>query len=176
MLKEHQLIMIPAINPSNLGFLESQHFYVISEEEIKKDDWYIDLYNLDKPKYCDYTVLSKKLNLKKEQVKKIIATTDKSLNLPQIPQSFVEEFVEEYNKNNLIKEVLVKYEETSVTINKSFPASVIQNYNLKLTSDNMIVIFKKKIISTAIVEMRMLVHLGGLEKKKLLGIERKLLI
>lgn len=102
MLKTHQLIMIPAINPSNLGFLESQHFYVISEEEIKENDWYIDLHNLDKPKYCDYFILAKKLNLKKEQAKKIIATTDKSLNLPQIPQSFIEKFVKEYNNDNLI--------------------------------------------------------------------------
>lgn len=63
--------------------------------------------------------------------KKVIATTDKSLvikyderftdvivngkssntQLPQIPQSFVEHFITEYNKGNIITEVFIEYEQ-----------------------------------------------------------------
>ena len=34
----------------------------------------------------------------KEIAKKIIATTDSSLGLPQIPELFIKKFIEEYNK------------------------------------------------------------------------------
>ena len=61
-----------------------------------------------------------------EQMRKIIATTDSSLayylpedinkvgaehSLPQPSQSFITEFVEEYNKGNIITDVMVEYEE-----------------------------------------------------------------
>ena len=50
------------------------------------------------------------LNRKQNSAKKIIATTDNSLELPQPPQQFSEEFIEEYNQENIITDVLVEYE------------------------------------------------------------------
>ena len=45
---------------------------------------------------------------------KIIATTDISLvkeyNLPQPSQQFIQKYIEEYNKGNIITDVLVEYE------------------------------------------------------------------
>ena len=62
--------------------------------------------------------------------KKIIATTDKSITinnydssdedavvncyLPQIPQQFIEKWIEEYNKGNVITEVMVEYNKKGI--------------------------------------------------------------
>ena len=42
--------------------------------------------------------------------REVLATTDESLNLPQPSQQFIEKFVEEYNRGNIITDVLVEYE------------------------------------------------------------------
>ena len=42
--------------------------------------------------------------------KKIIATTNASLDLPQPSKQFIEKYIEEYNKGNVITDVLVEYE------------------------------------------------------------------
>jgi len=95
-----------------------QHIYITSDEEIKEGDW-----------YCSPTgIVSQHNGTEKlpDGWKKIIATTDKSLKinllegikhapenwreLPQIPQSFIEYFVDQYNKGNIITEVMVEYE------------------------------------------------------------------
>ena len=104
---------------------ENQHLYFLSDEEIKEGDWYINTWGDGLPMLCQ--VNSKEeaddCNRLKHCCKKIIATTDKSLVitkdlgeisrediLPQPSQSFIEKFVEEYNKGNIIKEVMVEYE------------------------------------------------------------------
>lgn len=126
------LVMLPTENKSNIwlrqGKLEvnssassrinPQHLYITSDDEIKEGDWVL----TPEGKILQFgqvgTYLSKD--------KKIIATTDSSLtvptdieerkdvlydnSLPQIPESFIKKFVEEYNKGNVIKEVMVEYE------------------------------------------------------------------
>jgi hypothetical protein len=83
-----------------------QHLYILSDDEIKEGDWYIkELFNT--LKYDWYKVVTERFP---NDYKKIIATTDKSLDLPQPSQSFIEKYVEEYNKGNVIAEVLVEYE------------------------------------------------------------------
>lgn len=103
-----------------------QHLYIISDEEIKKSDWCFDK-NITNPIQIDSSYPKEFL---KECCKKIIATTDeliinkyddrfkevsinrKSLNtyLPRPSQSFLELFVSEYDKGNIITEVMVEYE------------------------------------------------------------------
>lgn len=95
-----------------------QHLYFLSDEEIKEEDWVYD-YESKQIIKIDYLDAYTKIN----PWKKIIATTDSSLHLviedgiisftelPQPSQSFLEVFVREYNKENVIKEVLVKYEQ-----------------------------------------------------------------
>ena len=114
------------------GYFKPQHLYFLSDEEIKEGDWYIfnwagekDIQKFSKEQYNDR---ENHKHLYNNACKKIIATTDKSLvekvlakrdeigdlykqfYLPQPSQSFLEKFVEEYNKGNQIKEVMVEYE------------------------------------------------------------------
>lgn len=100
----------------------SYHLYIISDNKIQEDDWFI--YNK--------TIVQAKMDLYSDNKYKIIATTDKSLktnellssgqpcplglsndtgetykSLPQIPQSFIKQYVE---SNGKIDEVLVEFE------------------------------------------------------------------
>ena len=91
----------------------NQHLYFLSDEEIKEGDIWFDGTNIRK----DYPML-----FLKDIDKKIIAATDSSLrigklevggkieHLPQTLKSFIEKFVEEYNKGNVITEVMVAYD------------------------------------------------------------------
>ena len=89
--------------------------------------------------------------------KKIIATTDRSLkvfihttmaidmddcyeSLPQPSQSFIEKFVDEYNKGNVITEVMVEYESIGAYANPKYNS----DYQLKINSDNTINIINSK--------------------------------
>lgn len=92
-----------------------QHLYFISDDKIRVDgDWY---YN---------TITNAVFKMKyltaynPDQDKKIIATTDTSLlipfddvtiGLPQPSQQFITKFIEEYNKGNIITDVMVEYNE-----------------------------------------------------------------
>lgn len=88
-----------------------QHLYILSDEEIKDGDWFI---------WLKYNTIHKATKPDdNKECKKIIATTDSSLlipfddvtiGLPQIPKSFIETFVNEYNKGNIITEVMIEYE------------------------------------------------------------------
>lgn len=106
-------------NPSNDVHISKQHIYIISEDEIKVGDWCIDRHK------TVYKQKTDKIFTEFTGSKKIIATTDKlilktskSINkeqfpdiiLPQISQQFIEHFITEYNKGNIISDVLVEYE------------------------------------------------------------------
>ena len=114
---------------TNLDILShhtNQHLYIISDDEIKEDDWYIDDCNQIR---CSVTSDKEYWSVRKDY-KKIIATTDTLLyNLPEKPnfnsymsfslgnplpqpsQQFIQKFIEEYNKGNVITDVLVEYED-----------------------------------------------------------------
>ena len=132
-----------------------QHLYIISDDKIKKDDYYI-LFT-DKA----LTVLKCTGDGDYFNCKKIIATTDTSLtikhkcspylrdwNLPQPSQQFIEKFIEEYNKGNIITDVLVEYETLKTTANnKHFGEGHIYSITNKLKinpKDNTITIKKLK--------------------------------
>ena len=111
-----------------------QHLYIVSDNKIKKGDWFIWNNKLIKCKYIigtknDYSIYDKK---DKEyftfNCKKIEATTDTFIDvskedkpfknwklLPQIPQSFIEEFVK---LNGTIKKVnVIINPDGTITIN-----------------------------------------------------------
>ena len=129
-----------------------QHLYIISDEEIKEGDWYYE---------SEFQLILKKEGKGILKAKKIIATTDTSLiceqerflkgyksELPKPSQQFIEKYIEEYNKGNVITEVLVEVEETYIDPigNKSdckLDDTEI-NYHLKLDSQNIITIRKQK--------------------------------
>lgn len=118
---------------------KSYHLYIFSNEEIKEGDY----------RYSE--------NLKDiKQVKgiiakedsgfyKIIATTDDSVPYPktkpalaQIPNSFIEKFVEEYNKDNIITEVMVEYDVMNKGYDKPKDFPYQECKMLKINSDNTI--------------------------------------
>lgn len=110
------LIVNPISNPT----FKYYHLYILSDEEIKEDDYIIHKYHKNK-------ILKAKDVLTNGWVDwlKIIATTNTSLRieasykkgltiqnttfLPQPSQGFIEKYIKEYNKGNIITEVLVIY-------------------------------------------------------------------
>jgi hypothetical protein len=105
-----------------------QHLYFLSNEDVKKNNWYI--YKNSIFKSDDDSLIGNK------ECKKIIATTDTSLQitkntsnpalyeyiqqgsvcstyedlLPQPSQQFIEKYIECYNKGKIIIDILVEYE------------------------------------------------------------------
>lgn len=128
---------------------EGYHLYILSDEEIEEGDWF---YDLD-TKYIKIKQSWENSHLD-FNCKKIIATTDRSLNtfieskdgnytehgqgyfkeLPQPPQSFIEHFVSEYNKGNVITEVMVEYKSIGAYANPKYDS----DFQLKINSDNTI--------------------------------------
>lgn len=94
----------------------SEHLYIVSDDKIEKNDWYIGDFKEIK-QATNFTIPYIK---NCDNFKKIIATTDQSLlipaytisniPLPQPSQQFIEKYIEEYNEGNVITEVMVEYE------------------------------------------------------------------
>ena len=83
---------------NNHLFWKYQHLYFITDDEIKENDWYINSINtLSKAKLSN-------LEVSRKNCFKIIASTDKSLNLPKPSQSFIKKYCEKGG----IDEVLIE--------------------------------------------------------------------
>jgi hypothetical protein len=147
-LVEPKLSLIQEEANYQFSNIQSQHLYIISDEEIKEGDWRLDIRdgNVYKSNKADSELYDNTFR------KKIIATTDFTLEidhpfddkgdldfpLPGFSQSCIEYFVKQYNKGNIITEVDVKY---GYTINKSEgPFNRSREYFLKIDDDNNIII------------------------------------
>lgn len=149
-----------------LGNSVSQHLYLVSNERIKKDDWFV--YNshahgtiLKQAKEINdglITCTDLELIIHGLTIGKIIATTDESLKIkadvtnanvdkysesqvPQIPKSFVKAYVE---ADGEIDNVMVEYDKTQCLDHKNCKiphAHLIDK--LKLRQDNTVIIHKK---------------------------------
>jgi len=108
------------VNLSELSGWKPQHLYILSDDEIKEGDWFYDIFSESIKKCFEIPPLE-------DAAYKIIASTDPSLYtkinpstqrvnelnpylLPSPSQSFIEKYVSEYNKGNIITEVMVEYE------------------------------------------------------------------
>lgn len=133
-----------------------EHLYILSNEEIKEGD-YVFMSMYKEIRICDTSDKASMLNEKQYRniFIKIIATTDTSLGLPQPSQSFIKKYIEEYNKDNTIKNVLVEFEifndkskERQYSLCSDFTKEeyfdLIKSYRLKLDLDNTITIKKIK--------------------------------
>ena len=95
------------VNPKD-STVQFWNLYIISDDEIKENNTHF--YNPHSGQlhisgnHTDYIAINK------NGCKKIIATTDVSLGLPQPSQQFIQKYIEEYNKGNVITNVLVEYE------------------------------------------------------------------
>lgn len=143
-----------------------QNLYILSDDEIKENDWYY--YTKSKVhKHLGHLPLDKTKH-DGDKVFKIIAITDSSLNLycnhcgaikelatgicvrcgrfstnsiSSISQSFIKQYVSEYNKGNKIEEVMVEYEEFLNTNPIWSPEKDYKEYSTireKLNPDNTI--------------------------------------
>jgi hypothetical protein len=174
MYKTHPIVMLPtnqkAHNIYCVDNLEyhtdkrlslngaEQHLYVISEEEIKEGDWYID----DGDNVRQSVTSDNSYWERRSDYMKIIATTDKSLNLPSIPHSFIAYFIEQYNLNNAISSVEVEYEDTGEEdwIGDDYNGEPFWNENLELYVN------KNNEISIKLPELWKFLGIGNNEEKK----------
>ena len=135
-----------------------QHLYIISDDEIKENDYCLNLETNTVFKMHKHGLPTSNRN------KKIIATTDTSIkifagkgdicdlyyNLPQPSQQFIEKYIEEYNNGNIITDIKVEYKRVFETIAKGMighPEDDISWWNEKLKinpKDNTITIKKLK--------------------------------
>jgi hypothetical protein len=134
----------------SLGF-KPQHLYIVTDEEIKEGDWYYEVGNsVPVKKWDNYLSIREGHNW----CKKIIAITDTSLkieiargfkgkeyNLPKPSNSFIEKFISEYNKGNIITDVMVEYEGEYDSMYEGWYAETIQP---KVDRNNCITITRSK--------------------------------
>lgn len=126
-----------SLNLDKLQYHTNQHLYIISDDEIKEGDWVIDsggiirkVERINEEGRLHLTNLFA-LTILAKSCKKIIAATDTLLkineyhnfrsccrskeecycSLPQPSQQFITKYIEEYNKDSIIKEIMVEYEE-----------------------------------------------------------------
>ena len=105
--KKCKIVIKEGINPKD-STVQFWNLYIISDDEIKENNTHF--YNPHSGQlhisgnHTDYIAINK------NGCKKIIATTDVSLGLPQPSQQFIQKYVEEYNKGNIITDVLIEYE------------------------------------------------------------------
>lgn len=124
MQKKYKLVMLSSFEKTNLYIVDgelhysittfktldkirkTQHLYILSDEEIKenwkgiayKHDVQVGIFN------HFYTE-----NKWYKNAKKVIASTNTSLNLPLIPKSFIDYFIKEWNKGNKIDEIELEH-------------------------------------------------------------------
>ena len=132
------------------------HLYTTSDDKIEDCDWCILFDDFGNVMSAPQQYLKTKGHVLNSGLKKIIATTDSSLNihwngqdhksLPQPTQSFIQKFVEEYNKGNIITDVMVEYTllEYATPLIDSNTGNEIPQYTLKLSKDNTITIKRVK--------------------------------
>lgn len=164
----HSFINLNNLIDPDLKRFKGYELYFLSDEEIKEGDW---VFVLESGYIIQNTDTS--LNGVSEEWKKIIATTDLKLVLgdgralfhgdgqPKIgtpSQFFLKVFVKEYNKGNIIKEVMVEYESyhginTSIAEINAISGDGSMNwqgrgdnrdFKLKISKDNTITIRKVK--------------------------------
>jgi hypothetical protein len=113
------------------------HLYITSDDKIKEGDWY--LTDNNKVLQCTKTIFGLVYadNDHGRQIKhcrKIIATTDPSLGLPQPSESFIKAYIEAYNNGNVIEDILIEvYKE------EDYEYSYHYHIDLKLKDSNIII-------------------------------------
>ena len=149
------------------GCYQLQHLYITSDDKIKEGDWFIvELFKIDgtsdglhveQANSIEDVWINKGVTVRRHSgnCKKIIATTDSSLwkhddtvpypktkpALPQPTQSFIQKYVDEYNKGNIITDVLVECGRKSYPID-DYSIAEEEEYSLKVSKDNTITVRK----------------------------------
>lgn len=83
-----------------------QHLYILSDEKIEEGDKYLLPNGLITEAVTNYQ--------RPIEYRKVIASTDESLNLSKPSPTFINKYVSEYNKGNIISDIMVEYENRDV--------------------------------------------------------------
>jgi len=158
MNKSSKVIILPASGASNLrvnssnnkinyytlsehsdkyNIMKPQHLYFTSDEDIVIGDFFVNtkMKGIYKANSENVKTIS---NYKVDHIKKIIATTDDYLDLPRIPESFIEEYVK---SNGKIEVVDVEYRARKYRqMSKDVRKRLVKTKSLKLTDKNEIII------------------------------------
>lgn len=98
------------------GVADQQHLYILSDDEIKVGDWLLTASEHQEPFKVENDLHADNIRVTNKHVvatpfRKIIASTNPSLNLPSPSQAFIEKYCEVGG----IDEVLVQYEVTPIS-------------------------------------------------------------
>ncbi len=107
-----------------------KHLYILSKDKLKKGDWMIHL---------GQKTISQYVHGDNELWFKIITSTDKSLNLDNIPEWFIKKFVDSYNDKNIIENVSVEFGEW---FDKQVGDRMVVNKKLFGLSENQLITIK----------------------------------
>lgn len=128
-----------------LDHYEPQHLYFTSDEDIKEGEPHIFTFEtfdeIIETRVETKLIVGYSYNKDVEVRKKIIASTDTSLGLPQPSPAFVEKYISEYNKGNLIEKVVVEYDGDYDEYYGGYYAETVKP---KVSKDNTITISKVK--------------------------------
>lgn len=110
---------------SSISPVGNYHLYIISDEEIKEGDWFLNItkntiHQCNEVNNNICSGLNHGEYHGKFECRKIIASTDSNLMLrfndgsgfytcPQPSQEFIDKYINEYNKGNVVTDVLVEY-------------------------------------------------------------------
>lgn len=122
--------------------LNGFNLYILSDEEIKEGGWVL-LPNGDINKMSP-TDMIHYLDSQSKATKKIIASTDKTLNLPEPSNSFIQKYIEAYNKKEKITKVMVEYESICTLLPCNIHPNGLFEERLKVDKNNQITITKVK--------------------------------
>jgi hypothetical protein len=111
--------------------IANQHLYFTSDDGIKEGDWYYWEFNRSIIKHKSFEGNDRP----SKDCRKIIATTDSKLkDIPQIPQSFIEEYTKQ-GGNVLVD---LEYEQYWAKVNGEYPKE--PQFKPKLTTNNEVII------------------------------------
>lgn len=106
-----------AYRSSELAYHQNYHIYITSDEEVKEGDWCVkgnELGKIVKGMYELRLIINKvSFNFDHHKLfrRKVIASNDPLLKLPEPSQDFIKKYVAEDNKGNVIEDILVEYVE-----------------------------------------------------------------
>lgn len=90
---------------------KGRFMYIVNQDKLQIGDWYI-WHNNNQVCKVEGELHILNNHIMNKQISKIIASTDKSLGLPSIPNHFIKQYVDLYNKQYVIEEVIVEYKNT----------------------------------------------------------------
>jgi len=145
---------------------EYQHLYIISDEKCKDGEWCTDgiriaqvnCLTVDDPNahlYSKIVATTDKLILTNMKDSNAVRDIDFDIEVPQIPESFIQAYIKAYNEDKPITEVDLEIETAVIVISKNpLQAEGIKTriFEIKTRPDNTVIIHQSKLYTRDEVE------------------------